>query len=75
VCEIIGVVTRLGAAADLHGRPLTVDFVRAELGAPAVEPRPPRISAAVPAGDPFLDHERVVFDWPDAGARLVEEMR
>ena len=32
-------------------------------------------SAAVPAGDPFLDHERVVFDWPDAGARLIEEMR
>ena len=75
VREIIGVVTRLGAAADLFGKPMTLEFVRAQLGGPAAEPRPPRISAAVPAGDPFLDHERVVFDWPDAGARLIEEMR
>ncbi|MBA4070724.1 MAG: hypothetical protein C0497_02660 [Gemmatimonas sp.] len=75
VREIIGVVTRLAAAADLHGKPLTPEFVRAELGGPFVEPRPPRLPAAVPAGDPFLDQERVVFDWPDASARLIEEMR
>ena len=75
VREIIGVVTRLGAATALHGGPLTVEVVRAELGEQAEAASLPRISLAVPAGDPFLDREKVVFDWPDAGARLIEEIR
>jgi chromosomal replication initiator protein len=75
VREIIGAVTRLGAAADLHGKPVSVELVRAELGGPAPTARPPRVSGAVAANDPFLDHEKTIFEWPDAGARLIEEMR
>ena len=77
VREIIGLVTRLGAAAELHGADITVAFVQGELGdaVAAAAPRAPRISAAVSIGDPFLDHEKTVFEWPDAGARLIEEMR
>jgi chromosomal replication initiation ATPase DnaA len=75
VREIIGVVARLGVAAEVRGQPLTVEFVRAELGTQAAAPTPPRISLSIPAGQPFLDAEKVVFDWPDAGARLIEEMR
>lgn len=75
VREIIGLVTRLGAASDLHETPITVEFVRTELGAAAAAPRTPRISAAVPAGDPFADPEKTIFEWPDPGARLIEEMR
>ncbi len=76
VREIIGVVTRLGAAAEVGGQPLTVEFVRSELGVQAATPVLPRISLSIPAaGEPFLDREKVVFDWPDAGARLIEELR
>jgi chromosomal replication initiation ATPase DnaA len=75
VREIIGTVTRLCAAADLHGALLDVAFVRAELGTAATAPKPARVSAAVPAGDPFVNHEKTLFEWPDAGARLIEELR
>ncbi len=78
VREIIGVVTRLGAAADLHGAAITVEFAQTELGAAAPAPRAPRaprVSAAVAIGDPFLDHEKTIFEWPDPGARLIEELR
>ncbi|MDQ8155747.1 MAG: DnaA/Hda family protein, partial [Gemmatimonadota bacterium] len=75
VREIIGVVTRLAAAAELAGDPLSVEFVRAELGQQAPPPAAPRVSVSLPAGDPFLDHEKVIFEWPDAGARLIEEVR
>ena len=75
VREIIGVVTRLGAAADLRGSELTVEFVREELGGGSAAAQGPRISMGVPAGDPFVDREKIVWDWPDAGARLIEEIR
>jgi hypothetical protein len=33
-------------------------------------------AAAVAAGDrTFLDRERVVWDWPDVTARLIEDLR
>lgn len=76
VREIIGVVNRLGSAAEMLGRPVTVELVRQELGGGPVPGRPtPRLVAAVTAGHPFLDAEKVVWDWPDAGARLIEEVR
>jgi len=53
-----------------------VELVRQELGGGSVPGRPtPRLVAAVTAGQPFLDAEKVVWDWPDAGARLIEEVR
>ena len=75
VREIIGVVTRLIAAADVGGQPLSVEFVRAEMGGAAPTPTPPRVSAQMPATEPFLDREKVLFEWPDPGARLIEEVR
>ena len=76
VREIIGVVNRLEAAVGALGQPLTVDLVRQELGVAAAAGMPtPRMSRAVRAGQPFLDAEKVVWDWPDAGARLIEEAR
>jgi len=76
VREIIGVVNRLHATADAQGRPLTMDLVREELGRVAAASMPtPRVSTAVRAGQPFLDFEKVVWDWPDTGARLIEEAR
>jgi chromosomal replication initiator protein len=76
VREIIGVVNRLGSAAEMLGRPVTVELVRQELGGGPVPGRPtPHLVAAVTAGQPFLDAEKVVWDWPDAGARLIEEVR
>ncbi len=76
VREIIGVVTRLGAMAEVQGRAITVELVREALGGgTAVSVPTPRLNAAVPAGQPFLDPEKVVWDWPDAGARLIDEVR
>jgi chromosomal replication initiation ATPase DnaA len=75
VREIIGVVTRLGAASDVHGAALSVAFVQTELGVAAPPARAPRVSGAVTASNPFLDQEKIIFEWPDAGARLIEEMR
>ena len=79
VREIIGVVHRLGSAAEALGRPVTLELVREELGGAASGPPTPpmaaAVSAAVPAAQPFLDAEKVVWDWPDAGARLIEEIR
>ena len=74
--EIIGAVNRLGAAAESAGRPLTMELVREELGLAVAAGMPtPRLSTAVRAGQPFLDFEKVVWDWPDTGARLIEEAR
>ncbi len=77
VRELIGVVNRLGAAADAMGASLDARFAREELGLDAPEQAsaaPPR--AAAQAGDPtFLDRERVVWEWADIGGRLIEELR
>jgi hypothetical protein len=76
VREIMGVVNRLAAAADSLSRPITVELVRRELGGASSPAMPtPRMVTAVQAGQPFLDMEKVVWDWPDTGARLIEEVR
>jgi chromosomal replication initiator protein len=78
VREIIGVVNRLGALADAQGVELTPSLVRAELGASKPTPFPGVRS--VPRTDgrrdtAFLDHEKVVWEWPDVSARVMEEWR
>ena len=75
--ELIGVVNRLAAAADARGTPLDAALAREELGlgADATTTLAPA-AAAVAAGDrTFLDRERVVWDWPDVTARLIEDLR
>ena len=78
VREILGVVNRLGAAADATGAPITPQLAREELGLArgtsfagtrASAPTDSRRDAA------FLDHEKIVWEWPDVGARVIEELR
>lgn len=77
VRELIGLVNRLAAAADARGVTLDVALAREELGLGAgasgsVAPA----SAVAAAGDgSLLDREKVIWDWPDIGARLIEEFR
>ncbi len=77
VRELIGLVNRLAASADARGVVLDAALAREELGlgaGAATTMAPAAVAEA--AGDPtFLDRERVVWEWPDIGGRLVEELR
>lgn len=74
VRELQGTVHRLMAAAELAGAPLTVAVARAELGE-GVSQTPAFAAAAPQVGDvTFLDSEKVVWDWPDIGGRVIEEI-
>ncbi len=82
--ELRGLVTRLCAAAELAAVPLSLDLAQSELGVPrvasaALEGSPVRRHAFGDAdGNPddfFLDREKVIWDWPDLGGRLIEELR
>ncbi len=77
--ELAGVITRLAAAADLLAVPLDLPLARRELeGVTRVVAATPR--AGVPMRDGsqdafFLDAEKVLWDWPVLGDRLLEESR
>ncbi len=77
--ELEGVITRLAAAADLLAVPLDLPLARRELeGVTRMVAATPR--AGVPLRDGaqdafFLDHEKILWDWPDAGDRLLEDFR
>ena len=76
VREIIGVVNRLGAAAHAAGAPLDAKLVRRELGAVTPYAGVPVIAQANDGRDPaFMDAEKIVWDWPEVGARVIEEFR
>ena len=77
VRELIGLVNRLAAAADARGGALDAALAREELGlgASASATMAPAAAAQAAGDRTFLDRERVVWDWPDIGARLVEELR
>jgi chromosomal replication initiator protein DnaA len=77
VRELIGLVNRLAAAADARGTPLDAAIAREELGLgdeATATVAPPAVALAA-ADHTFLDRERVVWDWPDIGGRIVEELR
>jgi chromosomal replication initiation ATPase DnaA len=77
VREIAGVVNRLVATADLDGVEVTLDLARRGL----IDAERARRSAPVAtvrrdAVDGFfLDNEKVIWDWPDASGRVMEELR
>jgi len=77
VREIIGTVNRLVAAADVSGAPLTLAVARAELDPEATSASRPSTPLAVRAAADtfFLDDEKVVWDWSDASARMMEELK
>jgi hypothetical protein len=74
VREIIGIVNRLIAAADVAGIPLLVNAARIELEGNAAAPSAPE-SAGASANRFFLDDEKVVWHLPDFSARLIEDPR
>jgi chromosomal replication initiator protein len=74
VRETIETAYRLRAAADSAGLPLSVDFARTELG----RSTPSRVRRSTPAERRdgfFMDREKVVWAGPDAGSRLIEDLR
>lgn len=74
VREIIGIANRIVASAEVAAVPVTIGFMRAEL-----EPDDTELSRAAAmrtAADTFfLDREKTIWQWPDPGARLIEEPR
>jgi chromosomal replication initiator protein len=75
VRELIGTVHRLSAAAEAVGRSLNLDIARRELE-PAGNVTTPAPAQVRQAADVFfLDDEKIIWEWPDAGGRLVEDMR
>jgi chromosomal replication initiator protein len=74
VREIAGTVNRLVASAEVSGAAVTLDLARAEIEGVGAMPAPAPASMA--AADPFfLDDEKVVWEWPDVGGRIIEELR
>jgi chromosomal replication initiator protein len=79
VRDVAATALRLLAAAQLAGVPVSLRLAQAELDGSvrSSTPTPGFISpVAAGAADPyFLDDEKVVWDWPDAAGRLIEELR
>jgi chromosomal replication initiator protein DnaA len=83
VREIIGMANRIVTSAEVAGVPVTLDFIRATLE-PDEYRAPPRKLSLTPISLPvvpgttdtfYLDREKVVWEWPDVAARLIEEPR
>lgn len=77
VRELIGTVNRLIAASDLAGAPLTVAVARRELEPESASTARLAAPAAVRAAADtfFLDDEKVIWEWPDVSARVLEELK
>jgi chromosomal replication initiator protein len=73
VREIAGTVHRLIAAAEVAGVNVTVELAEQELEGPGATRVPPPAVRAV--DEFFLDDEKVIWDWPEIGGRVVEEWR
>jgi chromosomal replication initiator protein len=71
VREVIGIVNRLVAAADIAGMPLILAIAKTELDPQTPGPGVPEVRAA---DTYFLDDEKVVWHLPDLGARLIEDL-
>jgi hypothetical protein len=72
VREVIGIVNRVVAAADIAGSPLTVPVAKQELDPGSTAHGAPDVRSA---DGFFLDDEKLVWHLPDLGARLIEEPR
>lgn len=72
-----GLVHRVVSAAEAQQVPLTAAFARTVLeGATARAPRrPPARASGIVAPGGVKNREKMVWDWPDIGGRLVEEWR
>jgi len=68
--EVIGIVHRLVAAADIAGMPLILAIAKTELEPGGPVSGVPEVAAA---DSYFLDDEKIVWHLPDLGARLIED--
>jgi chromosomal replication initiator protein len=75
VRELIGTVHRVCAAAESLDEPLTLLLARQVLEAGGGPATAAPTSVREAADVFFLDDEKLVWEWPDAAGRLVEEMR
>jgi chromosomal replication initiator protein len=75
VRELIGTVHRLCAAAESVGGPLTLPIAKQTLEPAGATPTTPPSSVRQAADVFFLDDEKIVWEWPEAAGRLVEELR
>jgi chromosomal replication initiator protein len=75
VRELIGTVHRVCAAAESLHEPLTLPLARQVLEAGGGPATAAPTSVREAADVFFLDDEKLVWEWPDAAGRLVEEMR
>ena len=75
VREIIGTVNRIVAAAELSGRGHTKSIaMQAAKTSAAGAPRKPSPKVAEPPKEMLaLDPEKLIIEWPDAAARLIDE--
>jgi chromosomal replication initiator protein DnaA len=73
VRDVIGMVNRIVAAAEIAAVPVTIGFVRAQLEAHQGQGTWSAIRAA--ADSFFLDDEKIVWEWPDPVTRLIEDLR
>jgi chromosomal replication initiator protein DnaA len=78
VRELQGTVSRMVARAEAAGGAVTMALARVELDGVSVGKLTPRFSVAASVNGEdsfFLDDEKVVWEWPDLAARLIEETR
>jgi chromosomal replication initiator protein DnaA len=75
VRELIGTVHRICAAAETAGGPITLPLARQTLEPAIGAITAPPTTVRQAADTFFLDDEKIVWEWPDATGRLVEEMR
>lgn len=76
VREIIGVVNRLGVAADATGVPVNAALARAELGLATPFAGVHSVGNATRSSRSLMfDAEKLVWEWPDVSARIVEDFR
>lgn len=78
--EVTGMMTRLTAAAQLHGATLTLEMAHRELGFRITPPMSggdfvPRAPGLDALDDFFMDTEKTIWDWPELANRVIEELR
>ena len=73
VRDVIGMVNRIVAAAEIAAVPVTIGFIRAQLE--AQEGRGTWAAIRAAADSFFLDDEKIVWEWPDPAVRLIEDLR
>ena len=73
VREIIGTVNRIIAAAELSGRGNTKSVAMNAAGKSMPAPKRTLAQADPPKEILPMDPEKLILEWPDAAARLIEE--